>query len=118
MNEIEICVKGKIYRLTNLNNNYKYDRAKKDAGLNAKPEQILAHYNKLAGYIQDENGNKINNDLFWQKEKKRLEKKQKRKEFWEKIKNITSHPVISWLLIILISATIYYFLKIDLSRFN
>lgn len=72
MNEITFTIDGKIYRLTNMNNNNKYDRAMKDAGINATPKQILAHYDKHAGYIQDENGNKIINGKFWEEEKLRL----------------------------------------------
>ena len=54
------------------NNSGKLDRAKKDAGDNATPEQILAHYDKLAGLIKDENGNKVENGPFWEPEKKRI----------------------------------------------
>ena len=56
-----------------MNNGNKYDRAIKDAGTNATPKQILAHYDKHAGYIQDENGNKIINGKFWEEENKRLQ---------------------------------------------
>lgn len=73
MNEISINVNGIIYRLTNSNNGNKYDRAVKDAGANANTKQILAHYNKHDGYIQDESGKKIENGKFWAKEKARLE---------------------------------------------
>jgi len=72
MNEIKLNADGKVYQLTNQNNGNKYDRAKADAGSNAVSKQILAHYDKLAGYIQDENGNKINNGPFWEAEKARL----------------------------------------------
>lgn len=72
MNEINLNVGGKVYRLTNQNNGNKYDRAKADAGSSATPEKILAHYDKHAGYIQDENGNKVNNGAFWEAEKVRL----------------------------------------------
>ena len=54
------------------NNNGKLDRAKKDAGDNASPEQILAHYDKLAGLIIDENGDKVENGKFWEIEKARI----------------------------------------------
>ncbi len=77
MNEITLIIKGKTYRLTNQNNVNKFDRAKKDAGPNATPEQILAHYDKLPGYIQDENGNKIENGAFWRAESIRLEEDKK-----------------------------------------
>ncbi|MEK6817338.1 MAG: hypothetical protein AABX80_00910 [Nanoarchaeota archaeon] len=52
------------------NNSDKLDRAKKDAGDRATPEQILAHYDKLAGLIKDENGVKVENGKFWEKERK------------------------------------------------
>jgi len=54
------------------NNSGKYDLAKSDAGENAAPEQILAHYDKLAGLIKDENGNKVENGKFWGAEKARI----------------------------------------------
>lgn len=72
MNEIEFNVDGKVYRLTNRNNANKYDRAVKDAGPNATPKQVLAHYDKHAGNIQDENGQQINNGPFWIIEKARI----------------------------------------------
>lgn len=73
MNEITLTVDDKIYRLTNINNGNKYDRAVKDAGTNATPKQILAHYDKHAGYIQDESGNKIIKGKFWEEENMRLQ---------------------------------------------
>ncbi|QQG42526.1 MAG: hypothetical protein HYW15_03420 [Candidatus Giovannonibacteria bacterium] len=73
MQEIKIKVRGREYTLNN--NSDKYDRAKKDAGENATPEKILAHYDKLGGLIKDEDGNKIENGLFWQKEREHLVKK-------------------------------------------
>lgn len=73
MNEITLKIDTKSYRLTNMNNGNKYDRAIKDAGTNATPKQILAHYDKHAGYIQDENGNKIINGKFWEEENTRLQ---------------------------------------------
>lgn len=87
MNEIELNIDGRVYRLTNRNNCEKYDRAVKDAGQDASPSQILAHYDKLMGYIQDQNGNKLGNGQFWEAEKKRLVETQKRIEKWDKIKN-------------------------------
>ena len=68
MQEIKIKVRGREYTLNN--NSDKYERAKKNAGGNAMPEQILAHYDKLAGLIKDENGRKIENGQFWEKERK------------------------------------------------
>lgn len=73
MNEISFSANGKTYRLTNQNNGNKFDRAKKEAGSNAKPEQVLAYYDKLAGYIQDESGSKIENGIFWRIESERIE---------------------------------------------
>ena len=65
MNEISLVSNGKTYKLTNQNNGQKYDRAVIAAGVGAAEEQVLAHYDKLGGYIQDENGNKIENGNFW-----------------------------------------------------
>lgn len=70
MQEIKIKIGDREYVLNN--NNDKYNRAKKDAGKNASSEQVLAHYDKLAGFIKDENGNKIENGQFWKEEKKRV----------------------------------------------
>ena len=65
---MKIKIRDREYTLNN--NSGKYDRAKSDAGENAMPEQILAHYDKLAGLIKDENGRKIENGQFWEKERK------------------------------------------------
>lgn len=48
------------------NNSEKYTRALKDAGRNASPEEVLAHYDKLQGLIKDTNGNEIKNGPFWE----------------------------------------------------
>ena len=68
MQEIKIKIGNREYTLNN--NSSKYDRAKKDAGENATDEQVLAHYDKLAGLIKDENGVKVENGRFWEKERK------------------------------------------------
>lgn len=70
MQEIKIKIGDREYTINN--NSNKYDRAKKDAGENTSPEQILAHYDRMAGLIKDENGNKIENGRFWGAEKKRM----------------------------------------------
>lgn len=70
MQEIKIKVGNREYTINN--NNGKYDRAKKDAGENASLEQILAHYDKLAGLIKDESGNKMENGQFWERENKKI----------------------------------------------
>lgn len=74
MNETILTSGGKIYRVTNQNNGHKYDRAVIEAGIGANEEQVLAHYDKLGGYIQDEQGNKVENGNFWQAESDRLQK--------------------------------------------
>jgi|SRR3989344_1383937 len=67
---MKIQIGNREYALNN--NNGKLDRAKKDAGDNASPEQVLAHYDKLAGLIIDGNGNKVENGKFWTTEKARI----------------------------------------------
>lgn len=67
---MKIKIENREYTLNN--NNGKLDGAKKDAGVNASPEQFLAHYDKLAGLIIDENGNKVENSKFWETEKARM----------------------------------------------
>lgn len=74
MNEINLISDGKTYNVTNQNNGHKHDRAVTAAGVGASPEQILAHYDKLGGNIQDENGNKVENGKFWQVESERMQK--------------------------------------------
>jgi hypothetical protein len=69
MNEIKISAGGTTYRLTDINNGNKYTRAKTDAGEGASIEKVLAHYDKLGGYIQDKNHEKIDNGKFWAAEK-------------------------------------------------
>jgi len=70
MQEMKIKIGNREYTLNN--NSGKFDRAKKDAGESATPEQILAHYDKLAGLIKDENGNNVENGKFWEAEKARI----------------------------------------------
>lgn len=117
-NEIQIRVGGKIYWLTNQNNNGKYSRAKSDAGQNATPDEILAHYDKLGGYIQNEKHEKVLNGRFWQEENERLVAMGNRKEIWRHIEKATRHPVIASLVVILLLALIFYLFGIDLSRFS
>ncbi|MDO8500108.1 MAG: hypothetical protein Q7S66_05665 [bacterium] len=118
-NEIQITVGGKIYWLTNQNNNSKYSRAKNDAGPNATPDEILAHYDKLGGYIQNEQHEKVLNGRFWQEEKERQVAIGNRKEIWRHIERATSHPVVaSFIIIILLAILLWYIFGIDLSRFQ
>ncbi|MEK7091616.1 MAG: hypothetical protein AAB900_01380 [Patescibacteria group bacterium] len=117
MNEITLNVDGKIYRVTNQNNNNKFGRAQEAAGTNASPRKILAHYHKLGGYIQDENGNKIENVSFWQEERGRIEANERFNKKLKLANQITSHPVVSSFIVIAILAILGFFLKIDLSRF-
>ena len=72
INEIEFNIDGKIYSLTNVNNNNKYDRALSEAGREASLAKILACYDGLGGYIQDGDGKKIENGQFWELEKVRM----------------------------------------------
>jgi|GEM_PF-2983701 len=118
INEIELNVDGTIYRLTNQTNNDKYERAKIDAGPDATSEQVLAHYDKLGGYVQYQDGTKVDNGLFWSKEKKRLEVKKRRNEFLKQLREITSHPVIVSSIIIILLAILWYIFGIDLSHFQ
>lgn len=93
MQGTKIKIGDREYTLNN--NNGKYDRAKKDAGENASLEQILAHYDKLAGLIKDENGNKVENGHFWEAEKKRIadEPRQLRYKTDEELKEIMRNSI-------------------------
>lgn len=93
MQEAKTKIGDREYTLNN--NNGKYDRAKKDAGENASPEQILAHYDKLAGLIKDENGNKVENGRFWEAEKKRMadEPRQLRYKTDEELREIMRNSI-------------------------
>ena len=91
MNEIKLNSEGKNYFVTDINNNNKYSRAKTDAGLDATQEQILAHYDKLGGYIHDEAGNKVKHGSFWKNENINMAKKRKQGERWLLIKKIYSY---------------------------
>jgi hypothetical protein len=77
----------------------------------------LAHYDKLAGYIQDEHGQKIQNGLFWKQEKNNIAA---RERYSNKIKvtlKITEHPVVATILVIVILAILWYMFGIDLRGF-
>jgi hypothetical protein len=63
INNIPIQFGTKILLLNN--NNEKFDRAKQAAGPNASDFELLAHYDHLAGLIQDGEGNKLENGQFW-----------------------------------------------------
>ena len=93
MQEITIKIGDREYTLNN--NSGKLDRAKKDAGKNAPPEQILAHYDKLAGLIKDESGNKVENGPFWEAEKKRIadEPRQLRYKTDEELREIMRNSI-------------------------
>lgn len=113
MNEINLDVDGKIYMVTDMNNNNKYSRAKTDAGANATQKQILAHYDKRGGHIEDETGNKIENNQFWKEEKMLIAVKQKQKENLKLIEKVTQHPIVSGLIVIVIVWLISSFFKKD-----
>lgn len=93
MQEMKIKIEGREYLLNN--NNGKFDRAKKDAGVNAAPEQILAHYDKLAGLIKDERGDKVENGKFWEAEKARMadEPKQLKYKTDDELKEIMRNSI-------------------------
>lgn len=63
MNDIQIQLGDKKLFLNN--NSQKFDRAKDAAGSNASGFEILAHYDQLAGLIQDDKGQKLENGQFW-----------------------------------------------------
>lgn len=63
MNDIQIQFGSKKLFLNN--NGQKFDRAKEAAGPNASDFEILAHYDQLAGLIQDEKSQKLENGQFW-----------------------------------------------------
>jgi hypothetical protein len=115
MNEIKLNVDGKNYRLTN--NSTKYDRAVKEAGENASPKQILAHYDKHGGYIQNDQGEKIQNGLFWEQEKENVSLREKRMNKIKTVFEITKHPVIATILVTLFFAILLYVFGIDLRSF-
>src|SRR3989338_2875954 len=70
MQDMKVKIGDREYTLNN--NSGKLDRAKIDAGERATNEQVLAHYDKLAGVIRDENGDEVPNGSFWEVEKKRI----------------------------------------------
>jgi len=90
---MKIKIGDREYTLNN--NSGKYDRAKSDAGENATPEQILAHYDKLAGLIKNEGGNKVENDKFWGAEKARIadEPKQLKHKTNEELREIMRNSI-------------------------
>lgn len=57
------------------NNGNKYDRAKEAAGMNASPQEILAHYDKFAGLIKNKEGRVVENGIFWEAYSKWLSEK-------------------------------------------
>lgn len=92
MNEIKLKIGRRIYRLSN--NNGKYGRAISDAGSNAKPWRILALYDAHGGYIQDERGSKVENGIFWPRERARSERAKKWRAFSTAINEWSRHPLV------------------------
>jgi len=117
MNEIKRNIGGKIYRMTNVGNNQKYDRAVEDAGLDATDEQVLAHYDKLGGNIQDQQNCLVSNGQFWAKEKENMIVRKHKKEVTDQIWQITAHPIVSAVIIMLLLIIVLVVFGIDLSRF-
>jgi|GEM_PF-2121232 len=64
MNDIQIQFENKKLFLND--NSQKFTRAKAAAGPNASDFELLAYYDHLAGLIQDEKGQKLENGQFWQ----------------------------------------------------
>lgn len=81
MQEIKIKIGGTEYILND--NSDKYGRAKREAGDNASTEVILAIYDRLAGRIEDAQGNQIKNGSFWEAYKRRKEEQPKYIEILE-----------------------------------
>lgn len=119
LEEREIEYSGIGYILNNNSGKFSRIFEPRYAGPNATIEQIMAFYDSFAGLILfAENRAIIPNGYFWPPYEAKLIKKRKRKENLERIKEITSHPVIATLLVILVLAIIWYLFGVDLSRFN
>lgn len=101
MNEIELKVGRRTYRLTNTNG--KYGRAISDAGPRAKPWHVLAFYDAHGGYIQDENGQKIDNGPFRTALKEWSEGRIKRKQFLTSLDSWFRHPIIVSMIVALLT---------------
>lgn len=75
MEEIIIKIGSKKYTLND--NGDKYDRAVREAGMNASPEKILAIYDSFDGLIKDEEGTTIKNGSFCEAYKRLEEERPK-----------------------------------------
>lgn len=121
MNEIEVTFNRKKYYLTDKNNNNKYTRAvamtREKLDREPKPSEVLPYYDKLGGYIHDEDGRKVANSTFWEKEKKRLEKKEHRSKVIDSLWKISSHPVLATLIVISIVFAVFKLLGVNLANF-
>lgn len=93
MNDMKVKIGGREYTLNN--NSGKLDRAKQDAGERATDDQILSHYDKHAGLIKDENGQKVGNGHFWEAEKARIadEPKQLKNKTDEELREIMRNSI-------------------------
>ena len=111
---IYLKVNGVEYELNN--NSNKFERAKNDAGQNASPNKILAHYDKLGGLIKLD-GISIGNGTFWNKEVNRVIKKERVKSVLSFISNTTKHPIVATIVIAFLLLFFYYLLGIDLRSF-
>lgn len=93
INDTKVKIGDREYTLNN--NSGKLDRAKQDAGERATDEQVLAHYDKHAGLIKDESGQKVENGRFWAAEKTRLadEPRQLRNKTDEELREIMRNSI-------------------------
>ena len=92
MQKIQIASKGRVYSINN--NSNKYDRAHKLAGTKASNEAVLVYYDKLAGLILDEKGNKIETKTFWKPYEQRIEKQDKRKRVLKSLWVFFNKPIV------------------------
>lgn len=116
----EITIKYKRVEFIINNNSGKYSRVflGQWAGPNPTNEQKLAYYDHFAGLILlAENREEVKQGQFWLKYKNKIELKERLNVWCKYLKEITSHPVISTLLIILFIYLMLRCFNIDLRNY-
>ena len=116
--EVEVKYKGVKYILNN--NSGKYSRVFEDkhAGQNPVAEQKMAYYDSFGGLILlAESRVKVPTGHFWPPYKKKLKNRERLKNFFQKVKEFTSHPVVAPFIIAVIVAILLYLSGIDIRNF-
>ncbi|MFH1402285.1 MAG: hypothetical protein ABIG87_01520 [Patescibacteria group bacterium] len=95
----------------------KIKRVEDKFGKFVSDRNFLIEYDKIGGWIKDQDGNKIEMHTFWNIEKERIKKYEEKMEKWDNIKNdfysfaglIRILKEFIWLFLFILSLIVYFF---------